>query len=79
MILKNFLTKRTAFFISNKEATLFRFEAQCLNQLRHNPEGRRFEFRWRSLEYFIGLILLGRTMSLGSTQPVTEVSNRDIT
>jgi hypothetical protein len=66
-------------FLFKKEATLFRFLAQCINQLRHNPEGRGFEFRRKSLGYFIGLILLGRTMFLGSTQPVTEVTTRDVT
>jgi len=29
--------------------------------------------------YVNGLILLGRTISLGSNQPVTEVSARDVT
>ena len=38
----------------------------------------RFRFPMVSLEFFIDIILLGRTMALRLTQPLTEMSNRDI-
>jgi hypothetical protein len=31
-----------------------------------------------SLDFFIDILLLGRTMALGSTQPLTEMSTRNI-
>jgi len=52
--------------------------AQLVEALRYNPEGRGFDSPMVSLEFFIDIILPGRTMSLGLTQPVTEMSTRNI-
>jgi len=41
--------------------------------------GSRVRIPMKVMGYVIGLILLGRTMSVGSIQPVTEVSTRDVT
>jgi hypothetical protein len=38
----------------------------------------RVRFPMVSVEFFIGIILVGRTMALGSTQPLTEMSTRNI-
>ena len=40
--------------------------AQSVEALRYKPEGRGFE------------IFIGRTMALGSTQPLAEMSTRNI-
>ena len=49
--------------------------AQFVEALRYKPEGRGFDFRW-------GLFLIdnhsGHTVALGSTQPRTEMSTRDL-
>jgi hypothetical protein len=42
-------------------------EAQFVEALRYKPEGRKFDSRWGRL-----LNPSGRTMVLGSTQPLTE-------
>jgi hypothetical protein len=50
--------------------------AQLVEALRYKPEGRGFDSRWGR-----GFHLLnssGRTMALGSTQPLTEMSTRGI-
>jgi hypothetical protein len=46
--------------------------------LRYKPEGRGFDSRWCHCKFFIDIILPGRTMALGSTQPLTEMSTRNI-
>ena len=43
--------------------------AQLGKALRYKPEGRGFDSRWRPS---------GHTMALGSTQPLTEMSTRNI-
>ena len=45
--------------------------AQLVEALRYKPEGRGFDSRWCRLEFFIDIIL-------GSTQPLTEKSTRNI-
>jgi hypothetical protein len=47
--------------------------AQLVEALQYKPEGRRFDSRW-----FHWHNPFGRTMSLGSTQPLTEMSTRNI-
>jgi hypothetical protein len=42
--------------------------------LRYKPEGRGID----SLEFFIDIILPAAPMALGSTQPLTEMSTRNI-
>ena len=42
--------------------------AQLIEALRYKPEGRGFDSRWCN----------GRTMPPGSTQPLTEISTRNI-
>jgi hypothetical protein len=46
------------------------------------PEDYNFHTRVRfpmvSLEFFIDIILFGRTMALGSIQPLTEINTRNI-
>jgi hypothetical protein len=46
--------------------------AQMVNGLRYKPEGRGFDSLWCHLN------LSGRAMTLGSTQPHTEMSTRNI-
>jgi hypothetical protein len=50
---------------------------QAVAQMRYKPEGRGFDSRWCH-----GIILwynpFGRTMALGPTQPLTEMSTRNI-
>jgi hypothetical protein len=41
-------------------------------------ERSRFRFPIRSLGFSIDLIFAGRTMALASTQPLTEMSNRNL-
>ena len=40
-------------------------------------EGRNFDFRWGSVEFFIALILPAALRAPGSTQYLTEMSIRD--
>jgi hypothetical protein len=47
--------------------------AQLVEALHYKPEGRGFDFRRCHLHN-----PFGRTMALGSTQPVTEISTRNI-
>jgi hypothetical protein len=44
--------------------------AQLVEALRYKPAGRGFDFHWHNP--------VGRTMALGSTQPLTEMSTRNI-
>jgi hypothetical protein len=48
--------------------------AQLIEALCSKPEGRGFDSRQGSLIFFIGLIL----PALGPTQPLTEMSTRNI-
>jgi hypothetical protein len=48
--------------------------AQLVEALRYKPEGRGFN----SLEFFTGIILPAAIWPLGSTQPLTEMSTRNI-
>ena len=43
--------------------------AQLVEALRYKPEGRGFDSRWCPS---------GRSMALGSTQPPTEMSTRNV-
>jgi hypothetical protein len=45
--------------------------AQLVEALRYKPEGRGFDSRWWHNPF-------GHTMALGSTQPLTEMSTRNI-
>ena len=47
--------------------------AQLVEALRYKPEGRGFDSRWCHWNN-----PSGRTMTLGSTQPLTEMSTRNI-
>jgi len=51
--------------------------AQLVETLRHKSEGRGFDSQWR-----IGIINscdhFGRTVAMGLTQPLTEMSTRNI-
>jgi hypothetical protein len=49
-----------------------------LEALRYKPEGRGFDSPMMSLEFFIDIILPVALWPLGSTQPLTEMSTRDI-
>jgi hypothetical protein len=53
--------------------TLFYAVARLVEALRYK------RFPMLSLEFFIDIILPGRTMALGLTQPLTEMSTRNIT
>jgi hypothetical protein len=44
--------------------------AQLVEALRYKPEGRGFDSRWYHA--------FGRTIALGSTPPLTEMSTRSI-
>jgi len=44
--------------------------------LRRKPEGRRFDSRWGHWAFWHNPS--GRTLALGSTQQLTEMSTRDI-
>jgi hypothetical protein len=53
--------------------------AQLVEALRYKPERRGFDSPMMSLELIPFLInRFGRTMALGSTQPLTEMSTRNI-
>ena len=47
---------------------------QLVEALRYKLEGRGFDSRWWSLEFFIDVIGSGRIMVLGLNQPLTEIS-----
>jgi hypothetical protein len=51
--------------------------AQLVESLRHNSERRGFDSRWCHWIFFIDNPF-GRTMALGLTQPLTEMSTRNI-
>jgi hypothetical protein len=46
--------------------------------LRYKSEGRWFDPQMVSLKFFIDINPSDRTMALGSTQPLTEMSTRSI-
>jgi hypothetical protein len=48
--------------------------AQLVEALRYKLEGRRFDSRWSHWNFS----LTGRTVALGSTEPLTEMSTRNI-
>ena len=48
--------------------------AQLVEVLRYKPEGRGFDSGWCHWNFS----LTGRTMALGPTQPLTEMSNKKI-
>jgi hypothetical protein len=50
---------------------------QLVRALRYKPEGRGFDSRWCHWNFYLHN-LSGRTMTLGSTQPVTEMSTWNI-
>ena len=50
--------------------------AQLVEALRYKPEGRGFDSRWRHLNF--SLTILPASPTLGSTQPLTEMSTRNI-
>ena len=50
--------------------------AQLVEELRYKPEGRGFDSKWGHWD--TSLNSSGRTMALGSTQPLTEISSRGI-
>ena len=49
--------------------------AQLVEALRYKPEGRGFDSRWCHWSFSLTSF---RTMALGSTQPLTEMSTRNI-
>jgi len=49
-----------------------------VESLRYNSEGRGFDSRMFPLEFFIEIILPAALMTLGLTQPVAEMSTRNI-
>ena len=51
--------------------------AQLVEELRYKPEGRGFDSRWCHWN-FHRRNPSGRTMALGLTQPLTEMSTRNI-
>jgi hypothetical protein len=52
--------------------------AQLVEALRYKPAGRGFDSRWCYWIFFHWHNPSGRTMALGSTQPLTEMSTRNI-
>ena len=52
--------------------------AQLVEARRYKSRRSRVRFPTVSLEFFIDIILPGRTMALGLTQPLTEMSTRNI-
>jgi len=52
--------------------------AQLVEALRYKSEGRGFDSRWYDWIFFIDIIHSDRTMALGLTQPLTEMSTRNI-
>jgi hypothetical protein len=51
--------------------------AQLVEAIRYKPGGREFVSRWGHWTFHL-LNSSGRTMALESTQPLTEMSTRDI-
>ena len=55
----------------------WRYEmVQLVEALHYNPEGRGFDSRWNHRDLWLNPS--GRTMALGSTQPLIEMSARNI-
>ena len=52
--------------------------AQLVEVLRYEPERSPVRFPMVSLEFFIDVFFSGRSMALGSIQPLTEMSIRRI-
>jgi hypothetical protein len=52
--------------------------AQLVEALRYKLKGREFEPQWCQWIFFHSHNPSGRTMALGSAQPLTEMSTRDI-
>jgi len=52
--------------------------SQLVEALRYKPEGRGFDSRWCHWNFSIDIILPGRTMALGLTQPLTEMSTSNV-
>ena len=52
--------------------------AQLVEALRYKPEGRGFDSRWCHWIFFHWYNRSGRTMALESTQPLTEMSTRNV-
>ena len=52
--------------------------AQLVEALRYKPEGRKFDSRMVSLDFFQLHNPSGRTLALGLTQPLTEMSTRNV-
>ena len=46
--------------------------ARLAEALRYKPEGRGFDSQWGYWNFS------GRTIALGSTQPLTDISNKDL-
>jgi hypothetical protein len=51
---------------------------QLVEALRYKPTGRGFDSRWCQWIFFYWNNPVGRTMALVSTQPLTEMSTRNI-
>jgi hypothetical protein len=51
--------------------------AQLVEALRSKPEGSGFDSRWCHWNFTL-TNPFGRTMAMGSTQPLTEMSTRNI-
>jgi len=49
--------------------------AQMVEKFQYKPEGRRFDFHQCHWNFSL---TSGRTMALGSTQPLTEMNTRNI-
>jgi hypothetical protein len=49
--------------------------AQLVEALRYKPEGRGFDSRWDHWDFSL-INPSGRTIAVGSTQPLTEMSTR---
>jgi hypothetical protein len=52
--------------------------AQFVEALHHKTGGRRFDSQWGHWNFLSDLILVSAFSSLGFTQPVTEMSTRDL-
>jgi hypothetical protein len=50
---------------------------QLVEALHYKPEGRGFDFRWWNWNFSLTKSF-GRTVALGSIQPLTEMSTRNI-
>ena len=68
-------------FKNSNQRTLLHLDgyavAHLVEALRYKPEGRGFDSRWGHLNFSLTQSS-GRTMVLGSTQPLTQKSTRDI-